>query len=255
MVESNKEGMKHVKKWLLIIIALSLVLIAPAVGKRHQVEWDNRTYEMIMPYDEIEAWLQEEKEEDVWKQLKEAGLTTVSVEAETLESLGKSGRVLLIEMSEFKRMLIFANENVAHLPSRGLVVYPLDETFPLVSSLEAMFGDDVQATQANGKTYYIIEGNAKKIKRVPLGYDEMKIAHLIEQGLMVVLRIPDARDMNEASVHVLQQIEALKNEHTSKLLPTGEEVAGYPTDVTKWGKSGKKQDMLYCQQSFTKRKG
>lgn len=83
----------------------------------------------------------------------------------------------------------------------------------------------------------------------------MKIAHLIEQGLMVVLRIPDARDMNEASVHVLQQIEALKNEHTSKLLPTGEEVAGYPTDVTKWGKSGKKQDMLYCQQSFTKRKG
>lgn len=115
-----------------------------------------------MPYDEIEAWLQEEKEEDVWKQLKEAGLTTVSVEAETLESLGKSGRVLLIEMSEFKRMLIFANENVAHLPSRGLVVYPLDETFPLVSSLEAMFGDDVQATQANGKTYYIIEGNAKK---------------------------------------------------------------------------------------------
>ncbi|MBE2932782.1 hypothetical protein HPJ92_09760 [Anoxybacillus flavithermus] len=255
MVESNKEGMKHVKKWLLIIIALSLVLIAPAVGKRHQVEWDNRTYEMIMPYDEIEAWLQEEKEEDVWKQLKEAGLTTVSVEAETLESLGKSGRVLLIEMSEFKRMLIFANENVAHLPSRGLVVYPLDETFPLVSSLEAMFGDDVQATQANGKTYYIIEGNAKKIKRVPLGYDEMKIAHLIEQGLMVVLRIPDARDMNEASVHVLQQIEALKNEHTSKLLPTGEEVAGYPTDVTKWGEVWKEAGYALLSTEFYEAKG
>lgn len=255
MVESNKEGMKHVKKWLLIIIALSLVLIAPAVGKRHQVEWDNRTYEMIMPYDEIEAWLQEEKEEDVWKQLKEAGLTTVSVEAETLESLGKSGRVLLIEMSEFKRMLIFANENVAHLPSRGLVVYPLDETFPLVSSLEAMFGDDVQATQANGKTYYIIEGNAKKIKRVPLGYDEMKIAHLIEQGLMVVLRIPDARDMNEASVHVLQQIEALKNEHTSKLLPTGEEVAGYPKDVTKWGEVWKEAGYALLSTEFYEAKG
>lgn len=255
MVESNEEGMKHVKKWLLIIIALSLVLIAPAVGKRHQAEWDNRTYEMIMPYDEIEAWLQEEKEEDVWKQLKEAGLTTVSVEAETLESLEKSGRVLLIKMSEFKRMLIFANENVAHLPSHGLVVYPLDETFPLVSSLEATFGDDVQAMQANGKTYYIIEGNAKKIERVPLGYDEMKIAHLIEQGLMVVLRIPDARDMNEASVHVLQQIEALKNEHTSKLLPTGGEVAGYPTDVKKWGEVWKEAGYALLSTEFYEAKG
>lgn len=247
--------MKHVKKWLLFIIAISLVLIAPAVGKRHQAEWDNRTYEMIMPYDEIEAWLQEEKEEDVWKQLKEAGLTTVSIEAETLESLEKSGRVLLIKMSEFKRMLIFANENVAHLPSRGLVVYPLDETFPLVSSLEATFGDDVQAMQANGKTYYIIEGNAKKIERVPLGYDEMKIAHLIEQGLMVVLRIPDARDMNEASVRVLQQIEALKNEHTFKLLPTGEEVAGYPTDVTKWGEVWKEAGYALLSTEFYEAKG
>ena len=255
MVESNEEGMKHVKKWLLIIIALSLLLIAPAISKRHQAEWDNRTYEMMMPYDEIEAWLQEEKEEDVWKQLKEAGLTTVSIEAETLDSLEQSGHVLLLKMDEWKHTLVLLNETVAHLPSRGLVVYPLDETFPLVSLLKATFGDDVQAMQANGKTYYIIEGNAKKIERVPLGYDEMKIARLIEQGLMVVLRIPDARDMNEASVRVLQQIEALKNEHTFKLLPTGEEVAGYPTDVAKWGERWKEAGYVLLSTEFYEAKG
>ncbi len=68
------------------MMAISLLLVAPAIGKRHEAEWNNRTYEMIMPYDEVEAWLQED-EEQVWKQLKEAGLTTVSVEAETLDSL------------------------------------------------------------------------------------------------------------------------------------------------------------------------
>ncbi len=74
------------------------------------------------------------------------------------------------------------------------------------------------------------------------------------RGFMVVLRIPDARDMNEASARVLQQVETLKSEHISKLLPTGEEVAGYPSDVEKWGKDGMKQDMVYYQRSFTKRK-
>ncbi|MGG3841579.1 DUF5693 family protein [Anoxybacillus kestanbolensis] len=255
MVESNEEGMKHVKKWLLFIIALSLVLIAPAVGKRHQAEWDNRTYEMIMPYDEIEAWLQEEKEEDVWKQLKEAGLTTVSVEAETLKSLEKSGHVLLLKMDEWKHTLVLLNERVDQMPSRGLVVYPLNDAFPVASSLRDTFGDDVREVEINQKTYYVIEGNAKKIERVPLGYDETKVAHVIERGFMVVLRIPDARDMNEASVHVLQQIEALKNEHTSKLLPTGEEVAGYPTDVTKWGERWKEAGYVLLSTEFYEAKG
>ncbi|MGJ7035702.1 MFS family permease [Anoxybacillus eryuanensis] len=242
------------KKWLLIIIAVSLMLIAPALSKRHEAEWNNRTYEMIMPYDEIEVWLQEENETDVWKQLKEAGLTTVSVEAETLDSLEKSGHVLLLKMDEFKHALVLLNETVDHIPSRGLVVYPLDD-IPIVSSLQATFGDDVKAVQVNGKTYYIIEGNAKKIERVPLGYDEMKMARLIEQGLMVVLRIPDARDMNEASVRVLQQIETLKNEHTFKLLPTGEEVAGYPADVEKWGKRWKEVGYALLSTEFYEAKG
>lgn len=255
MVETNEEGMKHVKKWLLFIIAISLVLIAPAVGKRHQAEWDNRTYEMMMPYDEIEAWLQEEKEEDVWKQLKEAGLTTVSVEAETLESLEKSGHVLLLKMNEWKHTLVLLNERVDQMPSRGLVVYPLNDAFPVASSLRDTFGDDVREVEINQKTYYVIEGNTKKIERVPLGYDEMKIAHLIEQGLMVVLRIPDARDMNEASVRVLQQIEALKNEHTFKLLPTGEEVAGYPRDVAKWGERWKEAGYVLLSTEFYEAKG
>ncbi|WP_435621881.1 DUF5693 family protein [Anoxybacillus eryuanensis] len=246
--------MKRVKKWLLIIIAVSLMLIAPALSKRHEAEWNNRTYEMIMPYDEIEVWLQEENETDVWKQLKEAGLTTVSVEAETLDSLEKSGHVLLLKMDEFKHALVLLNETVDHIPSRGLVVYPLDD-IPIVSSLQATFGDDVKAVQVNGKTYYIIEGNAKKIERVPLGYDEMKMARLIEQGLMVVLRIPDARDMNEASVRVLQQIETLKNEHTFKLLPTGEEVAGYPADVEKWGKRWKEVGYALLSTEFYEAKG
>ncbi len=255
MVESKEERMKRVKKWLLIIIAMSLMLIAPALNKRHEAEWNNRTYEMIMPYDEIEVWLQEENETDVWKQLKEAGLTTVSVEAETLDSLEKSGHVLLLKMDEFKHALVLLNETVDHIPSRGLVVYPLDQTFPIVSSLQATFGDDVKVVQVNGKTYYIIEGNAKKIERVPLGYDEMKMARLIGQGLMVVLRIPDARDMNEASVRVLQQIETLKNEHTFKLLPTGEEVAGYPADVEKWGERWKKAGYALLSTEFYEAKG
>ncbi len=254
MVESKEERMKRVKKWLLIIIAVSLMLIAPALSKRHEAEWNNRTYEMIMPYDEIEVWLQEENETDVWKQLKEAGLTTVSVEAETLDSLEKSGHVLLLKMDEFKHALVLLNETVDHIPSRGLVVYPLDD-IPIVSSLQATFGDDVKAVQVNGKTYYIIEGNAKKIERVPLGYDEMKMARLIGQGLMVVLRIPDARDMNEASVRVLQQIETLKNEHTFKLLPTGEEVAGYPADVEKWGERWKKAGYALLSTEFYEAKG
>ena len=255
MVESNEEGMKRVKKWLLFIIAISLVLIAPALSKRHEAEWNNRTYEMIMPYDEIETWVQESNEEKVWGKLKEAGLTTVSIEAETLDSLEKSGHVLLLKMTEWKRTLVLANERVADMPLRGLVVYPLDETFPLVSSLQATFGDDIQAVQVNGKTYYVIEGNAKKIERVPLGYDEMKIARLIGQGLMVVLRIPDARDMNEASERVLQQIETLKNEQMSKLLPTGEEVAGYPADVEKWGERWKKAEYALLSTEFYEAKG
>ncbi|MCX8002888.1 MAG: DUF5693 family protein [Anoxybacillus mongoliensis] len=254
MVESKEERMKRVKKWLLIIIAISLMLIAPALSKRHEAEWNNRTYEMIMPYDEIEVLLQEENETDVWKQLKEAGLTTVSVEAETLDSLEKSGHVLLLKMDEFKHTLVLSNETVDHIPSRGLVVYPLDDK-PIVSSLQATFRDDIEAVQVNDKTYYVIEGNAKKIERVPLGYDEMKIARLIEQGLMVVLRIPDARDMNEASVRVLRQIETLKNEHISKLLPTGEEVAGYPTDVEKCGKRWKKAGYALLSTEFYEAKG
>ncbi|KFZ42304.1 DUF5693 family protein [Anoxybacillus sp. KU2-6(11)] len=254
MVQSNEEGMKRVKKWLLFVIAISLMLIAPALVNRHGAEWNNRTYEMIMPYDEIEVWLQEENEEDVWKQLKEAGLTTVSVEAETLDSLEKSGHVLLLKMDELKHTLVLLNETVDHLPSRGLVVYPLDDT-PIVSLLQETFGDDVRAVQVNGKTYYIIEGSAKKIERVPLGYDKTKIARLIEQGFMVVLRIPDAREMNEASVRVLQQVETLKNEHIFKLLPTGEEVAGYPADVEKWGERWKEAGYVCCSTEFYEAKG
>ncbi|KHF29334.1 hypothetical protein LR68_01935 [Anoxybacillus sp. BCO1] len=241
------------KKWLLFMMAISLLLVAPAIGKRHEAEWNNRTYEMIMPYDEVEAWLQED-EEQVWKQLKEAGLTTVSVEAETLDSLEKSGRVLLFKMGEWKQALVLANEHVV-TPARGIVVYPLDDTFPTVTRLQETFGDDVKAMQVNGKTYYMIEGNAKKIERVPLGYDETKISDLMTRGFMVVLRIPDARDMNEASVRVLQQVETLKNEHMSKLLPTGEQVAGYPADVEKWGERWKRAGYALLSTEFYEAKG
>ncbi|MGX1901850.1 DUF5693 family protein [Thermolongibacillus altinsuensis] len=246
------------KKWIWLAIAITLVWTASAIYSRHEAEWKNRSYEIMMPYDQIQEAVQSSAEEDkLLARLKKAGLTSISIEAETLHSLEKAGVVFTFERDELLKSLIIADESFSmpDLPSEGLFIYIHDTSFPVRQALEQVFDEQLSTMKIGKRTYYFVEGNPEKLKDIPFGYNEQVIDRLTDQGFQVVLRLPDARYMTETNEFVLEQITSLKGERVNKLLPTGEEIAGFPNGLQKWGKRWKEAGYALLSIEFTDMKG
>ncbi|WP_221567002.1 DUF5693 family protein [Alkalihalobacillus sp. TS-13] len=223
------------KKWLWIALILSLAVTSIGLYERTKAEWTYNTYEVAVPFKEVESLIRQgANEEDVFNGLKSSGVNALSIPPESIKSLENKGDILSLDQNEFTRFALLSGYPLDELPEKkGLYISILKSNFPVVESLENVFGDQVKNIEINERKFLYIEGEPKKIKNVYLGYSDDTFKLVESYGFSRILHVP-VSDITEESKFIWEQAMTI-DEHADQILFIGEEALGYPTNHVEWG--------------------
>ncbi|SES10543.1 hypothetical protein SAMN04487944_11857 [Gracilibacillus ureilyticus] len=256
--------MLKLKKWVWIATIILILAAIPGIMERWNKETNSNTYNMIIPFHEIYELTKDENLDldEVLTELREAGLTTISFEPDSLSKWEEQDIISKYEVKELRDIVRF------HEDSDALVD---DETGFYVTAPEEEYYDEkiksffqpVEITVGSERLYFIDEKNetedsppddepaveeeelvtesnnpemeAKAETEGTLkddsqfesyfGYDESKIDMVKESGFEYVLRLENQESSNAQTIQDLLQ---LKDDQISSLLFSGEEVIGHP---------------------------
>ncbi|RKQ34394.1 DUF5693 family protein [Oceanobacillus halophilus] len=219
-----KERRKMVvrQKWIWMMILLLLLISSPSVYDRWNAEGQNNTYEIVAPFEEIHHLTVDSSFsiDEVLSRLKEAGLTTVSINPITIKSLEKQGIISLYTGTEIEKMLLFSKE---------VMPFEIDENGYYITIPEEPHYQDLLVESMEPKEivisgvpfYYVPED-------FPLGlmlhYDESIVQQIERHNLKFIFRVPNDENLRQSHLDKLLQF---RNRDTN-LLFSGEEVVGYP---------------------------
>lgn len=246
------------KKGLLVIIAFSLLLTSLALFNRAKAEWGYGAYEFIAPYTEINDYVRSGLDEkDVYKTLKDAGLRSVSLQPDSLVTLKERGDMSLFRPSDVQTMAAISPEKApeAAFETSGAVVHFIDEASPFIEQIKTVFEDDVRSFTFADKTFYYIKGDYKEIKDRPLGYDPEAIKTITSYDLVPLPRIGSDVSEDNHNAFLCDQLVAMKNDNTDKLLFYGDEAIGYPGDMEKYADMYKEAGLSLYTVEFADQKG
>lgn len=225
----GKEARK-LKKILWGLIIVSLLLSLPGIADRFQAEWKNRTYEMVMPFENVTDLVRRDpnlEEKEVLERLKAAGLQAVSIEPDSLKSLEAKGIVTTLNYEKLKEMSLFDSDFeqlIQDGPSDGLFVIFHEEN-EITDQIPSSF-EHTEKITFKGRELVFVQGKEKKIKETPLGFSPRKIALIKDAGLPVILRVPNV-DLSEEPF-LFEQVLDLADDQTNRILFLGEDVIGFP---------------------------
>ena len=213
------------------IVVLSILLTAPLIYNRAKVEWNNDTYEMIVPYEEIRELANRGLDtETIVKTLYDNGVRGISFEPTGIQDLVKQGQVMTLTKSDLFSMLQKEDENTREnlLYSRenGLYVLlrnDLDDRWE--NAIIKSFGDRIDKVTdlpiLKGESIYFIKGISKEeltrgmgtvanpILTRPIGFDEDLMTEFASYGFEPVFRI--GNNINADNEYVLDQMKGLQD--------------------------------------------
>ncbi|WP_408955715.1 DUF5693 family protein [Natroniella sp. ANB-PHB2] len=202
------------KKLLTITLIAILVLTGLLVSKRHRVESQNRTVELVMDY----SLLREFKQDELLPQLKEMGLTTIALEMDNLEQLATDGELSYYQGHQVSGL----SGQLAEIPklSSG-ELYLTSDNQQLLDKLEEILVNRVivEWTEEQGLKVTDYE---EELLEFPLYFSEQKVELLSDLGLQIIPRIPTEIEPQELD-NLLAGIEG-----SQQVIFSGEEVVGYP---------------------------
>jgi hypothetical protein len=215
--------------WVLLIVTLLLSLLG--IIEKIQSEWNNKTYEVVVPYGDIERTVRGEDitAKEALQRLKRAGLQAVSIEPETLESLEDKGYVTSISSEKMDEFSLF-DEDLKQIVSEnnkhGLYVF-IQKPIPFTDQLTTTFFEDAKKIDYKGKDLIFIPGVVSEIESQPLGYMPELIDTIDEAGLSLIIRVPNVEEEENASI-LNHSINIINNHDNIRVLFLGDEVVGYP---------------------------
>ncbi len=224
--DPEKEKVFKMKKWLVIFIGLGLLLTIPSLYERWTAEWNNRTYEFIISYEDMEELSEQDPKLDVGDilhELKNAGLHSVSLEPDTLATLERKGIITLADHEEMIAAELLKGKRPIHFP-KGIYIYPHDELF--LKKIQSRF-ETLEPRVINGNTFYFIEGKKELLVKEPIAYDPSAVKAIKDQHLHLIPRVPSELS-DESHLLMREELTELKDEQTEKVLFTGQSVPSYP---------------------------
>lgn len=228
--QERGRGVQKLKKILWGVLIVSLILSMPGIISRYQAEWNNRTYEMIIPYQSIDDILRRDpnlEETEVLDRLKKAGLQGVSLEPDSIKSLEQKGIVTTLTYEKIKQLALFEedfNKISEDGPHDGLFII-IHESNEITDRLYSSF-QNTEVITYKGKEMVFIPGVEKELKEKPLGYPPETVELIKESDLVLALRMPNIAVLDDG--YMLDQVLALGDEKTDRVLFVGEEVIGFP---------------------------
>ncbi|WP_234402415.1 DUF5693 family protein [Oceanobacillus damuensis] len=218
------------KKWIWGVLLLLLVLSAPGIIERWNIEEKNVTYELIVPFEQIYTMTDEEDMtlDKALSALKEAGMTSVSLEPTSLNDMEKQGIVSIFSDSQLEDTLLFSEflddfnpELSGHYVTEPENPYYQEMIKEFFNPAEIMIGDI---------PFYFIEENDEFNHYTDFAYDELAIEKINEHGLAHLMRVEnDESDLVDQ--RITDQLIDLKDENTAVLLSSGTEIIGFDEET------------------------
>ena len=214
------------QKWLWLVVVLLLIGSIPGLISRWNVETASNNYEIIIPYHEIVgvADNSELSIDDVLATLKEAGLTTVSLEVASLKDMEKQGTIAVYEEHELASLLRFT-PYIDDFDKDKLGLYI---SLPEDPETDQFLKETIQPEEVEigGERFYFLpKDNGEYFFETPIGYNGSATKKINKHGLLHVFRVGnDEEHVNET---IVNQLVELKNDSVSGILGSGEQVIGF----------------------------
>ncbi|SDF27688.1 DUF5693 family protein [Sporomusa acidovorans] len=228
-------------KWLIGVIIVGLLAAFTIDWQRYMVEQANSTVETVMDYEDIVELAQIEgiPPADLFRQFKEAGVTSLAVYEATLEKLNKSGKITALPGAEIlhqNRTGTLSDPFWRNLVAAGKIQA---EDVYIVGQDQQVFREvmeDLSRRLGPGRVTLLAEGerpvlaakaNFEKVVKWNLGLPSEELAAVDQMGFYVIARPTNYTKVTPDDVNsVFQRLSPVKN--LSAIIFSGEEVLGYP---------------------------
>ncbi|MBD8519533.1 DUF5693 family protein [Lysinibacillus fusiformis] len=215
------------QKWLWGIIVLLLVVSSTGIMMRWNAEQSNDSYEIVIPYDEIQTV---DKNSDltmdeILSSLKEAGLTTVSLEPLTLKEMEKQNLITVYKENDLAAQLLFTPyKDAVDVTKSGSYIRVPENTDYQKLIKDSVEPEEVQIGEE--AFYFLPTSNHNFDLKTPIGYDQPAIDMISKHGLGYVFKVENA-DNELANNKLVNQLLALKDGSSGRLLGQGDEAIGF----------------------------
>ncbi|MEF7496789.1 DUF5693 family protein [Lysinibacillus sphaericus] len=215
------------QKWLWGIIVLLLVVSSTGIMMRWNAEQSNDSYEIVIPYDEIQTANKNSDltMDEILSSLKEAGLTTVSLEPLTLKEMEKQNLITVYKENDLAAQLLFTpyKDAVDVTKSGSYIRVPENESYRKLI-MDSVEPEEVQLGEE--AFYFLPTSNHNFDLKTPIGYDQPAIDMISKHGLGYVFKVENA-DNEVANAKLVNQLLALKDGSSGRLLGQGDEAIGF----------------------------
>lgn len=208
------------EKILIVVLCLSIVSSIWVSIARWRVEHDNRRVEMACDYSELsQLSLRWKYDIDAFlRELKEAGISSIAIEEETLETLSSEGRLTLITGEEIKRFQYLAPLQSIFLKDfseQDIEKYSFVVTsdFALGGKIERILVEKLGEKKVNrmksnpsGKPLLVLSVYGMEegeICQLGIGFLNDKIERIANHGLKAVLLLTNSPFISEPSIQTL----------------------------------------------------
>ncbi|WP_025114746.1 DUF5693 family protein [Lysinibacillus fusiformis] len=215
------------QKWLWGIIVLLLVVSSTGIMMRWNAEQSNDSYEIVIPFDEIQTV---DKNSDltmdeILSSLKEAGLTTVSLEPLTLKEMEKQNLITVYKENDLAAQLLFTPYKDAVDSSKSGYYIRVPENADYQKLIKnSVEPEEVQIGEE--AFYFLPTSNHNFDLKTPIGYDQPAMDMISKHGLGYVFKVENA-DNEVANDKLVNQLLAFKNGSSGRLLGQGDEAIGF----------------------------
>lgn len=213
------------------------------IYERVKTESANNTYEVMVPYTDLEILKSEDvSESEIYDGLKQAKVHSITFEPETLSSLNTQGVVAVLRKKDIRNYFALSNaSNIVELPKKDgiFVKYLKGEGHKSEPYLKQTFEDKISTININGQKFYFIEGLVKETEAVTdmekksLGYfNEDTYEEIVSHGFQVVPRIENDYSSTDEDGHasnemMMKQLLRFPKNEVDKVLFLAKEVVGY----------------------------
>lgn len=225
--------------WLVALVVVSTLTSAWIAVRRHRVEEMARRVELCMDWREGALFAQRIglAEADYLERLRDAGITSVALDEDTLASLQACGDVLMFRASEAAAVsnatpeLLSAAMGITAFSGGHTVVVPLtsDATAFLADRLPLRLqGGPSLVTMLSGQTSTFIVGlPLEEARNINLGPRPSVLAKITAAGLRIVLRFTNYPGVSEKWIESMVGLTVPAHKVDSVVF-SGTEVLGYP---------------------------
>jgi hypothetical protein len=228
--------LKRSKTWMILAVLIGFICCVFLCITRHQIEQQNRSFEMSMDYDAVLAMAHNDgyDTDTTVAKLKEAGLTSFAIYDTTLNKLTQRGDASLI--TKMGARLYYPQFDLQNQPFEYYLIGKPKDTTDLYfdevyEDLQLRLGSK-NAVLIDNPQYRIIglHGNMPTLGEINLGILSADANQIAKNGFHVILRPTNYSNVTAAKINAFFR-RADKIHNVSGIMFVGKEVLGFSHDL------------------------